>query len=306
MPNGAQTASHSVTDAATGTQTDFGSQSKGSLDLAVMWSPPLIVDFAWVMRDVLQPNYEFIEGSGGGKILARSEFGAAIRWNPESVLTIGWSQLDGRGESAISAGIEIWFYDVFAIRSGLDAELSDDAVAAILDFFDTPAGERIVALEVAARRAMLDEAVEETAREGWMALEADGGARWELLIEFAEVNDLVESNVAGAMTSNYAFYMGLIDGRAFDFEMTEDQVLTDVWSQEQAIREETVDWVFSFTSLAYQPLSDAEFAAYVEFTATPEGRALNAALFSAFNKMFTEISRELGLGASRFLSGQDI
>lgn len=193
-----------------------------------------------------------------------------------------------------------------AIREGLDAELSDAAVAEIVDFFDTPEGERIVALEVAARRAMLDKAVEETAREGWMAQEAEGGARWDLLIEFAEVNDLVELNVAGAMTSNYAFYMGLIDGHAFDFEMTEDQVLGDVWSQEQAIRDETVDWVFSFTSLAYQPLSDEEFSAYVEFTATPAGKALNAALFSAFNEMFAEISHELGLGASRFLSGQDI
>lgn len=108
------------TDRATGTVTDFGSMSKGSLDLGVMWSPPTIVDFAWVIRDVLQPDYEFIPGSGGGKILARSEFGAAIRWNPESVLTLAWTQLDGRGNSALSAGIEIWFYDVFAIRSGLN------------------------------------------------------------------------------------------------------------------------------------------------------------------------------------------
>ncbi len=193
-----------------------------------------------------------------------------------------------------------------AIMTALDAELSEGAIEEITEFFESEAGQQIVAYEVAARRALMDEAVEEAASVGWMEMQSEGGDRWDLLAEFAETNDLIESNVAGAMTSNYAFYMGLVDGQAFDFEMTENDVLMDVWSQEQDIREETTDWVYSFTSLAYQPLTDEEFRAYVEFTATPEGQALNAALFSSFNALFADISRDLGLGASRFLSGQDI
>jgi hypothetical protein len=191
-----------------------------------------------------------------------------------------------------------------SIARRLDAELDDAEIAAILAFFETERGARIVTLETAARRAMLDESVEDAAREAWYEIEAEGGRRWELMISFAEANDLVESNVAGAMTSNYAFYMGLIEGGAF--EMGEEMVLFDVWSQEEKIRSETVDWVYSFLTLAYRSLDDEELAAYVDFALTPEGQALNSALFGAFNEMFVQISRELGVGAARYLSGQDI
>ena len=192
------------------------------------------------------------------------------------------------------------------ILAQLDSELTDQELAEIGGYFGSEAGQKIIALEIAARRAMLDEAVEEAATEGWLALESEDGARWRLLTEFAEVNDLIETNVAGAMTSNYAFYRGLMQGEAFAFELTEEQILTDVWNQEAEIRENTRDWVFSFTSLAYQPLSDDELADYVAFSRTPEGKALNAALFAAFNVLFAEISLELGLGAAHYLSGQDI
>lgn len=193
-----------------------------------------------------------------------------------------------------------------AIRAGMDTELAGTDLAPILDFFGSEQGVRIVELELAARRAMLDEAVEEAATVAWRELESTGSPRWSLLTEFAAVNDLIESNVAGALTSNYAFYTGLIDGRALGPGMTEEEVLGDVWSQEPSIREDTVNWVYSFTALAYQPLSDGELQAYLDFMATDEGRALNAALFSAFNALFADISRDLGLGAARYLAGQDI
>lgn len=217
--------------------------------------------------------------------------------------------LQGRGGAAWAATVAA-IYDTGRMKGmilqGLDAELDDGEIREIVGFFETEAGQHIIALEIAARQALLDEDVEAAARDGWMALEAHGGTRWELLTEFAEVNDLVESNVAGAMTANYAFYRGLADGGAFRDEMTEDQILSDVWNQEQAIRDETVDWVYSFTSLAYQPLSDEEFRAYVDFAATDAGQALNSALFAAFNDMFAQISSDLGGGAARFLAGQDI
>jgi hypothetical protein len=215
----------------------------------------------------------------------------------------------GRGGADWSAVVSR-IYDVERmsrqIRRGLDSELDDAAIAAITDFFSDERGRRIVELELAARRALLDDTVEQSARDTWQALQDEAGPRWSQLEEFARVNDLVESNVAGAMTANYAFYMGLIDGRAFDVPMTEEQVLSDVWSQEDQIRQDTADWVYSFGALAYLPLSEEEFADYIAFTATPEGQAMNSALFSAFNAMFTEMSRELGLGAARFIAGQDI
>jgi hypothetical protein len=58
--------------------------------------------------------------------------------------------------------------------------------------------------------------------------------------------------------------------------------------------------------MAYQPLSDEELDTYIAMARTDEGRALNRALFAAFDEVFTDISATLGLAASRFIVGQDI
>ena len=97
---------------------EYGGQSKGSLDAGLLWTTPWRVDMAWVGRDLLEPHFEFIEGSGGGTVPFRNEVAASLRWNKESTLTLGWSQVD-RARTSVNVGFEILFYDVFAIRSGL-------------------------------------------------------------------------------------------------------------------------------------------------------------------------------------------
>jgi hypothetical protein len=107
-----------ITDTRTGETADYGSQSKGSLDLGLRWVTPWSVDFAWVARDVVEPRYEFVPGSGGGLRPLRQELSAALRWNRESTITTGISEI-GSGEASYDIGLEILFFDVFAIRSGL-------------------------------------------------------------------------------------------------------------------------------------------------------------------------------------------
>jgi len=101
-----------------GTTVDYGAVSKGSFDVGTRWRTPWNVDLSWVARDVLQPRYEFVTGSGGDRLLMRQEVAAAFRWNRESTISVGWAQ-PTRGASTFSAGMEILFFDVFAIRSGL-------------------------------------------------------------------------------------------------------------------------------------------------------------------------------------------
>jgi len=93
-------------------------QAKGSVDAGLRWRSPWNVDLSWVSRDLVQPRFQLVPGSGGQVQAARSEFSAAFRWNPESTILAGWSQYAGGG-SSLNAGMEILFYDVFAIRSGL-------------------------------------------------------------------------------------------------------------------------------------------------------------------------------------------
>jgi len=184
--------------------------------------------------------------------------------------------------------------------------LSAADVDALVGFFTSDLGQRIVALEVSAREALLDEAVDEASREMLDRMRAEDDPRLEVLRRFIDANDLVERNVVGALNSNFAFYEGLDAGGAFGGEMSEAQMLADVWNQEAEIRDETIDWAYSYLGMAYRPLSDAEIDAYVALSQTPAGQALNAALFDAFDALFVEISRDLGRAAAQFMAGEDI
>lgn len=192
------------------------------------------------------------------------------------------------------------------LRDGLADALDEAGVDAMEDFFASDRGRRIVALEVSARRAMLDEAVEEESRAAAADLRATGDPLVALVERFSEVNQLVDQNVAGALNANLAFYQGLDEGRAFPGGMSEGQILADVWGQEPEVRADTEGWVMAYLLMAYAPLEEDDLVAYIAFSETPEGQALNRALFAAFDQMFTGISRDLGRAAARFIVGEQL
>jgi len=192
------------------------------------------------------------------------------------------------------------------VQAALDVALDGQDIAPMLAFFTAEPGASIVTLEVAARRALLDDAVEQAAKEVAAVAMADATARFQLVSRFATANDLVETNVIAAMNSNIAYYMGLMQGGALGGAMTEDQVLTDVYGQEAEIRATTTEWVFSFLMLAYDPVSDADLEAYVAFSESPAGQVLNRGLFNAFDRTFQDISRALGLATAQYMITQEL
>jgi hypothetical protein len=223
--------------------------------------------------------------------------------------TIRTDLLQGQGGASWSATVsDIYDADDMSrqMLDGFESRLDGVDTDMLLDFFESERGRRIVELEVSARRALLDEEVKEAAEAAAADLADARPERHALLSDFVEANDLVESNVIGAMNANYAFYMGLMAGEAFGEDLTESEVLSDVWGQEAQIRTDTEEWVYSYLTLAYDPLSDDDIAAYIALSRTDEGRALNRALFGAFDDLFVDISRRLGEGAARFLVGEDI
>ena len=195
-----------------------------------------------------------------------------------------------------------------AFRSALLREIGTDAavIAEIRAFFEGELGRKVIGLEIEGRRAFLDDAVEEQAKAAWEETRTSDAARAALLERFVAENDLVESNVSGALNANLAFYRGMAESGAFGGEMTEDQMLSDVWAQEPEVRQSTTEWVYSYLNLSYGPLSDEELEQYAAFSATPAGQKLNTALFGAYAEVFTPISRALGLAVGRQMQGQDI
>ena len=190
--------------------------------------------------------------------------------------------------------------------AGIEESLGGRDLPLILAYFESEPGQRILRLELSAREALLDEEIEALARERAALAWAEGGARVALLDAFIEANALVDYNVAGALNASFAFYRGLAEGGALGDDLDEGEVLADVWSQEEAIRQDTREWLRAYLLMAYGPLSDAELQTYVDLSRTPEGRALNAALFAGFDRMYVGISYALGLAAADILSADEL
>lgn len=179
-------------------------------------------------------------------------------------------------------------------------------VPAIQRFFGAELGQRILTLEVEARRSLMDPAVEDAAKARVEAMMAETAPRLAALETFSETNDLIEMNVMGALNSNLAFFQGMAEVGTIDQDMSQQDMLMDVWGQEPDIRAETESWVYPYLALAYGPLTDAELEAYIDFSKTGPGQVLNAALFAAFDTIFNAISRDLGRAAAKQMMGEDI
>lgn len=183
-------------------------------------------------------------------------------------------------------------------------ELTDDEAAQVTAFYTSELGARIAGLEITAREAIMDDGIEEVSNEVARALPETDADRFLLVQRFISANGLLESNVVGALNSNYAFYTGLADGGALGDGLSEQEMLNDIWGQEPEIRANTELWLQSYIALAYQPLTDEELQLYIDFSETRAGQAMNQALFAGFDSMFNQISRALGLTLGR-LSGSE-
>ena len=213
----------------------------------------------------------------------------------------------GRSNGSWSA-VSAMIYDTDAMRTTFrtrfDAELVEADVTPVLNFLESETGARIVQLEVDARRALMDESIEEAARAAFEDLEKDDPDRLAQLEAFVETNNLIDLNVSGALNSNLSFYGGLADGGGFD--LPEEEILADVWASADDIRADTIEWMFGYLTMAYAPVDDQALDAYIAMSEAPSGKALNRALFAAFDDLFQEISYDLGKAASRFTQGDDI
>ena len=191
-----------------------------------------------------------------------------------------------------------------SVRRGFAQAMDGVELLPLEKFFEAPSGTTIINLEISAREAMMDSTIEEEAKAQARAYERAGDDAFILVDDFVKAGDLLEANVVGALNSNMQFYQGLVDGGAFD--LSEDQILADVWAQEEEVRSETRDWLYGFLIMAYTPLAPGQLEAYTDLSKTPQGAAMNAALFEGFDSMYADISYALGLAAARAMQVEDI
>lgn len=182
-------------------------------------------------------------------------------------------------------------------------ELIDDAIT----FFSSAQGQKIINLELSAREVLLDPNIDQMNRTATREMRFGDSDRFRLILEFVEVNDLIDANVAGAMTGNVAFLRGLRGGGFPPYARASDaELVAEVWAREAELRMDTEEWVFAFLSLAYRPLSDNDLEAYIAFSETEAGQALNRALFAAMDKVFSKTSQALGEAVAMQVTAEEI
>ena len=215
--------------------------------------------------------------------------------------------LGGRGGTFFAEEVAR-IYDTSAmlrvLKDNLNARMSESDIAESLMFFDTERGRAILRLEVSARRAMADSAVEDLAKTSYAAAVEDGHGKLDAVRRFIDINDLTERNVAGALSSSYQFFLGLADGGSNN--MTDGDITGQIWRQEQEIRADIAQWLGSYLFMAHAPLSDADMQAYLAFSGTSAGQSMNAALFDGFDEMYRTIYYSLGVAVARSLHASDL
>ena len=188
-----------------------------------------------------------------------------------------------------------------AMLDSKDLQASEAAV----DFFESELGQNIVRIELDARKALNNDELEKVVRGRVEAMREDDPDRIALYDDFITANQLVESNVMGALNSNLAFYRGMATSENYAEAMTESFMISTVWGQEPEIRQEMEDWTINFSVLAYGSLSAEDMQAYIDISNTEAGKKLNTALFAGFDAVFELQSFELGRAMAEFMIGED-
>ncbi len=165
--------------------------------------------------------------------------------------------------------------------------------ADIVSFLESDAWQVAVDYELKGRIAMLDPGVSDAAMTAYWNSFEKNTRRIQDITDLIETGDLINSNVVGAMNSMYEFNLGMIS-EGLDLGMSEDDILVQIWSEEDSLRFDISEWIYSFLLLAYDPLETDLLQEQIEFFKTSEGKRFNRALIESFDRAYSRISFELG------------
>lgn len=224
----------------------------------------------------------------------------------EYTVTMNTEMLNGQGGAVWEDQIDA-IYDTQLMSEVVRKEIAtipETQLRQINQFYGSNLGAKIVDLEIAARNAMTDNDIKNIAEDNYqIALAQDPQSLLQLNVIVSE-GDLIEKNVTAALTSNYRFYLGLVDEGSFD--ASEQEVIEQTWEQEDEIRLDTVKWMMGYLLLSYQSLDEAEMIELINFMKTRAGRALNAAIFDGFGAMYGDISYTLGRAVALNMVASDL
>lgn len=96
---------------------DYGSETAFTADLAALLNVGARVALSYTVHNLIEPEIEFVDGQGATALERTHDFGSSLRWNDASTVAFAISK-DAFGEWNGHLGGEVWFHDVFSLRSG--------------------------------------------------------------------------------------------------------------------------------------------------------------------------------------------
>jgi len=178
------------------------------------------------------------------------------------------------------------------MRAVMRAELDGETVAQALLFLQSDVGANAIKLEIQAREAFADDAVEDTAR----GAPAAQGAP---VTQYLAARSLIDRNTEVAVAARIAFFQGLVDGFG-----TGD--VPDADSLRPAIAADTEGWLRGYYALTQSAMSEDDIAVLTAFWETDVGQAVDDALFAAFGQSYVTLSYGLGQAAGRLMPQNEL
>lgn len=265
---------------------------RGALAVAVMFcAAPVAADPARILDlQQIEPLFEILrdEGVAYGEDLSQEMLGRAA--DP------GWIH----ELRAIHAPERM----IPAYRAEFTEALGGADQARIEAWLASDLGQRVITLEIAARRALLDPEAEAAALATAAEAADRGDPRIAAVRGLIAAGDLVENNVTGGLNANLAFYRALAAGGGVPYDVSEPEMIAAVAAQEGEIRADVAAWVEAYLFLALSPLTPEEITRVAEFTASPAGRALLSAENRGFDRVFEHSSGALGRALARRLTAE--
>ena len=192
------------------------------------------------------------------------------------------------------------------LQNALLDEISRRDIDGSIAFYGTELGQRSLELELSARQALGDKALEEASKEIVAELDASNHERLKQIDSYIAANNLIEMNVVGAMNGNFAFLSALAEAGQSPISGSSEEILRQVWSQEEEIRSDTIDWARSYFVLSFQSLSHEEVDQLIAFSESIDGQRINSVLLGAFDRLFVQLAADLGTAIAPLMIGEEL
>ncbi|WP_405405535.1 hypothetical protein [Paracoccus sp. Ld10] len=265
---------------------------------------PSDIRLVQVQADASDRIWQILDLAALMPILQEEALTEAARMEGEGLIAGGglpWARVVGRIHD-VSRMEALFRSGVRDAAARMDPLLVDRA----LSFHGSGLGRRVIRLEGSARRALLEDGVEDQARADFARALRDHDPRAEKIVQLIDGADLIAPNVAGGLNAAIAFSRGYAEGGGFDMAPDSQQLMAEAWAQRDQIEAEATAWLQGFLMLAYGPLSDDELSDYSLHAASPEGQALSQLLFAGFDRVFGQTSYDMGMAAALRGQGQQL